>query len=70
MEALARKRDEEINKGYTLIGPHVEDISVLLNNKEIKKASSQGQQRTTVISLKIAQSVLLKEEKKEKNPSC
>lgn len=65
MEALARKRDEEINRGYTLIGPHVEDISVLLNNKEIKKASSQGQQRTTVISLKMAQSVLLKEEKRE-----
>ncbi|NLZ27981.1 MAG: DNA replication/repair protein RecF, partial [Firmicutes bacterium] len=66
MEALERKKEEELKRGYTLVGPHVDDMSVLLNNREIKKASSQGQQRTTVISLKMAQSSMLEEEKREK----
>ncbi|NLI70258.1 MAG: DNA replication/repair protein RecF [Firmicutes bacterium] len=65
LEALERRKEEELKRGYTLVGPHVDDMSVLLNNREIKKASSQGQQRTTIISLKMAQASMLKEEKKE-----
>lgn len=66
LEVLERRKEEELKRGYTLVGPHVDDMSVLLNNREIKKASSQGQQRTTVISLKMAQSSMLEEEKEER----
>lgn len=64
-ESLERKREDEYYRGYTVTGPHVDDITILLNNRDIKKYASQGQQRTSVISLKFAQADLLSEEKHE-----
>jgi len=65
-QLLERKREEELKRGYTLVGPHLEDIKVMLNNREVKKFSSQGQKRTAVISMKMAQSEIMLERKKEK----
>ncbi len=66
IEALNRKREEEIKRGYTVCGPHVDDMRFALKGREIKNYSSQGQQRTTVISLKMAEAELLNTEKSER----
>ncbi len=66
MDMLKRKRDEEFKRGFTVCGPHVEDIRVKLNGRDIKKYSSQGQQRTAAISLKMGQAELLHREKSER----
>lgn len=58
-------RDREIEKGYTMVGPHKDDIIIKINDKEVKSYSSQGQQRTTVISIRMAQAEILKEIRKE-----
>ncbi len=41
--------------GVTLYGPHREDISIGINGKEARIFSSQGQQRSIVLSLKMAE---------------
>ena len=57
----------ELLQGQTLIGPHRDDFSFILEDKDMKLFASQGQQRMAVISLKIAEIYLFKEELKE-NP--
>ncbi len=65
LDLVSTKREEEFNKGHTMVGPHLDDMVILLNGKELKKYSSQGQQRTTIISLKLAQADILMEKKRE-----
>jgi DNA replication and repair protein RecF len=45
----------EIFRTQTLTGPHRDDLIFLLNGNEIKKYASQGQLRTFLIALKLAQ---------------
>lgn len=45
----------EIDRGITLIGPHRDDLSFLINDKDVKLFGSQGQQRTTALSIKLAE---------------
>jgi DNA replication and repair protein RecF len=53
--SLRRRSDEERRRGYTLIGPHRDDLQILMNNRwELKVYGSQGQQRTAALALKLA----------------
>lgn len=47
---------EDIKMGYTTVGIHREDIKIFLNDKTIRFYGSQGQKRSAVISLKLAES--------------
>ena len=51
----------------TNVGPHRDDMSFLFNNIDIRRYGSQGQQRTSALSLKLAEIQLVKEIIKE-NP--
>jgi DNA replication and repair protein RecF len=52
----------EIYRGITLIGPHRDDLKLAINGVDVRKYGSQGQQRTTALSLKIAELELVKSE--------
>ncbi len=58
---LEEKKQEEIIRAQSLIGPHRDDISYFINNNDAKKFASQGQQRTIVLSLKLSELELIKE---------
>lgn len=60
-DKLEEKKQEEIIRGQSIIGPHRDDISYFINNIEAKKFASQGQQRTIVLSLKLAELELIKQ---------
>ncbi|WP_047981903.1 DNA replication/repair protein RecF [Ornithinibacillus contaminans] len=47
--------DKEIERGTTLVGPHRDDILFLVNGKDVQTFGSQGQQRTTALSIKLAE---------------
>ena len=47
--------------GYTSIGCHKDDLEFLINDLNIKKYGSQGQQKSYLISLKLAKYFFLKE---------
>ena len=51
--------------GSTTVGPHRDDIALLLNGDDVRVFGSQGQQRTTVLSLKLAQLEILRKERGE-----
>jgi DNA replication and repair protein RecF len=48
-------QQNEIDRGTTLIGPHRDDLAFYINNKDVKTFGSQGQQRTTALSIKLAE---------------
>lgn len=54
-QKLQERKHEEIKRGQTLVGPHRDDIIFYINNQESTKFASQGQQRTIVLSLKLAE---------------
>ncbi len=47
--------------GMTLIGPHRDDFSFLLNNKELEIYGSQGQIRAAILAMKLAELMIFKE---------
>lgn len=53
---------KDIEKGYTTVGPHRDDISFFINGIDVKKFGSQGQQRTCALALKLAEIDLIKKE--------
>lgn len=52
---LEDKRNEEIIRAQSVVGPHRDDISFYINNIDSKSYASQGQQRTIVLSIKLAE---------------
>lgn len=61
-DAFERITDNEIRRGTTLIGPHRDDLTFFINDKDVKLYGSQGQQRTTALSLKLAEIDLIYEQ--------
>lgn len=62
MIKLSQMKDQEIRRGMTLSGPHRDDMSFDINGNEAQVYGSQGQQRTTALSLKLAEIELIHEE--------
>jgi DNA replication and repair protein RecF len=53
--AMRDRRDEEIARGQTAVGPQRDDVEVWLDDHEARLFASQGQQRSAVLSLKLAE---------------
>lgn len=52
---------EELKKGTTLIGPHRDECIFTINDLDVRQFASQGQQKTFLVALKIAEFFYLKE---------
>ena len=59
---LTSSYDREIALGSTLYGIHKDDIDIKLNQKSARSFSSQGQQRSLALGLKLAEGEICKEE--------
>ncbi len=55
LSAYAEKTEKDLILGYTTVGPHRDDIKIKVNKEDVRVYGSQGQQRTTAISLKLAE---------------
>ncbi|MBR1778942.1 MAG: DNA replication/repair protein RecF [Clostridia bacterium] len=60
IKKLESAKQEELFLGYTLIGPHRDDFEVYIDDKKARSFASQGQQRSAVLSLKLAEAELIK----------
>ena len=56
---LAQSRSREKTYRSTLVGPHRDDLQLLLNDKSAVQFGSEGQKRTLAIALKMAQAEYL-----------
>ena len=61
-EILESTREADILRGATGIGPHHDDIVLTVNGKSLRTFGSQGQQRTGVLALKLAELDFLRSE--------
>jgi len=56
----------DIYAGNTSVGPHKDDVMILVNGISARQYGSQGQQRTAALSMKLAEIYLIEKEKGEK----
>jgi DNA replication and repair protein RecF len=61
-EKFSKVRSREIERGTTLFGPHRDDLLFLVNGRDVQTFGSQGQQRTTALSVKLAEIELINAE--------
>lgn len=59
----SREKDRKLKMSHT--GPHRDDLSFLIGDVDIRRFGSQGQQRTTALSLKLAEIQLVKEKSRD-----
>ena len=58
---LDSKRDREVWQGTTLVGPHREDLAVSALGRALPTFASRGEQRSAVLSLKLAEAAWIRE---------
>lgn len=61
LQRLKKNRENDILFGTTSVGPHRDDIEFLINGISAKNFGSQGQQRSVIIAVKLAEAEMLKE---------
>lgn len=59
---IKEQSQRELERGVTLVGPHRDDLQFIVNGYDVQTYGSQGQQRTTALSLKLAEIELIKQE--------
>ncbi|MBR2349729.1 MAG: DNA replication/repair protein RecF [Clostridia bacterium] len=52
---LKQTRENDCRLEYTTVGPHRDDIKIAANGVDLRRFGSQGQQRSAVLSLKLAE---------------
>lgn len=59
-DRLEELTNAERRRGATLVGPHRDDLSLLVNGVSVRQFGSQGQQRTAALSLKLAEAMVMR----------
>lgn len=59
---LIESHEKDIWRGSTSVGPHRDDLGFTINSIDTKTYGSQGQQRTAILSLKLAELEYIKVE--------
>ncbi len=62
LEKLSEYKEKEKESLFCMVGVHRDDIDIFINGKPAKNYASQGQIRTAVLSLKLAETEIIKEE--------
>lgn len=60
-EKLEQRAVAEQHQGTTLVGPHRDEVELTINETPARSYGSQGQQRTLVLALKLAELKLIEE---------
>jgi DNA replication and repair protein RecF len=59
VEALESRLTQDIERGTTGLGPHLDDVLVASGDRDLRQFGSQGEQRLAVLSLLLAEAELL-----------
>ena len=58
-EALEARLDEDLDRGTTGLGPHLDDVGIAAGGRDLRRFGSQGEQRLAVLSLLLAEAELI-----------
>lgn len=61
LEKIQQRSAAELHQGTTLVGPHRDEVELAINETLARQYGSQGQQRTLVLALKLAELQLIEE---------
>lgn len=61
LDLYEKNQERELEQGTTVVGPHRDDLQFYINDKDVQTYGSQGQQRTTALSVKLAEIELMHE---------
>lgn len=61
-ERMRAARKNDFNYGSTTVGPHHDDIAIFVDQNDVRKYGSQGQKRTTALSMKLAEVHMIEKE--------
>lgn len=61
LTALKAARREDMAAGVTSVGPHRDDLALSVEELDARQFASQGQQRSVVLALKLAEAAVLRE---------
>jgi DNA replication and repair protein RecF len=64
VEDLNARLDRDVERGTTGSGPHLQDVRVTSGGRDLRSYGSQGEQRTAVLALVVAETELLAEQRK------
>jgi DNA replication and repair protein RecF len=56
---LERTRERDLERGRTGVGPHRDDLKLMLNGRELRAYGSAGQQRTAALALRLCEAETL-----------
>ena len=65
LDMYDQNQDKEFRRQTTVVGPHRDDLAFYVNGHNVQTYGSQGQQRTTSLSVKLAEIDLMKEKTSE-----
>ncbi len=66
LKSLENNLEKDMELGYTLVGPHRDDVRFELNHHDSRIFASQGQQRSIVLALKLAEVAVFENQLGEK----
>lgn len=66
LAALDARRREEMARGSTQVGPHRDDLELLLDGRSLQRFGSQGQHRSAALALRLAQAMVMSEALEER----
>ena len=61
LRKLSGNYDKDLRLGFTTVGPHRDDLDILISGIDAKAYASQGQTRTAALSMKLAEVQIFKE---------
>ena len=61
LDKIKQRTVAEMHQGTTLVGPHRDEVELIINDTPARQYGSQGQQRTLVLALKLAELQLIEE---------
>jgi DNA replication and repair protein RecF len=61
LAAFEQQRANELRRGVTLVGPHRDELQLLLGDRDLRTFGSNGQQRTAAIALRMLELATLHE---------
>ena len=65
MEALFAARENDARRMTTSVGPHRDDVVLLVDDRDVRAYGSQGQQRTAALSMRLAELSVMRDELEE-----
>jgi DNA replication and repair protein RecF len=65
VESLEVRLGRDLDRGATGLGPHLDDVSIAAGPRDLRSFGSQGEQRTAVLALLLAEAALIEERRGE-----